>query len=535
MNTLSAAAASELERARTALLQGRIEDAARSAERLRNQFPAFPAGWHLGSAAAQRLGQVQVALELIDRAHELAPGDALIGLHKARLLETLGRSDEARRLAAQVEHSAPRGLAVLIELGNFHSLCGKYSKAAVLYRRVSALAPENVQNWFNLAAAERFLGNIPAAEAAYECGLSRAPMHTQGWYLLSGLRRQTPEHNHIARLEALLPSARAWSDQFHLAYALAKEYEDLGQHEPSFERLKYGADLRRRHMDYRVSDDVGAIDAIIRTYTADVLRALAPGQDSDAPIFVLGLPRTGTTLIERILGSHSQVFAAGELNHFAIALTQALQTLRPGARLAKREAIACSPQLDFAALGRAYLDATASVARDFPRFIDKMPQNYLYCGLIAAALPQARIIEVIRHPMDTCYAMYKQLFTMAYPFTYDLGDLAEYFIAYRRLMAHWHETMPGRILRVRYEDVVANQEHETRRMLDHCGLAWEEACLSFERNSQASTTASAVQVREKLYASSVGKWRRYERQLAALTQRLRDSAEGRAAFREYDE
>jgi hypothetical protein len=251
-------------------------------------------------------------------------------------------------------------------------------------------------------------------------------------------------------------------------------------------------------------------------------------------VFVIGLPRTGTTLVERILGSHSKVFAAGELNQFAMQMVAALQTAT-GPSASKLELIAASLGLDFAALGRAYLRASQPYTGNRAHFTDKTPQNFLYCGLIAAALPGARIIEVVRHPMDSCYAMYKQLFTMAYPFSYDLGDLAAYFSGYRRLMQHWHAVLPGRILTVRYEDVVRNQEATTRQLLAHCGLDWEDSCLQFERNTQSTTTASAVQVRQKVYDSSVGKWERFKRQLQPLADGLRATAEGRTALRDYGE
>jgi hypothetical protein len=212
----------------------------------------------------------------------------------------------------------------------------------------------------------------------------------------------------------------------------------------------------------------------------------------------------------------------------------ALQTLM-GTSASKLDFIAASAKLDFAALGQAFLDGSRAYTGTRAHFTDKTPQNFLYCGLIAAALPAARIIEVVRHPMDSGYAMYKQLFTMAYPFSYDLGDLAAYISGYRRLMQHWHTLLRQRILTVRYEDVVGNQEATTRRLLAHCGLEWEAGCLGFERNPQSTTTASAVQVRQKIYESSVGKWERFKPQLQPLANGLRATAEGRAALRDYGE
>jgi len=183
--------------------------------------------------------------------------------------------------------------------------------------------------------------------------------------------------------------------------------------------------------------------------------------------------------------------------------------------------IRASASVDFAAVGRAYCETTAAVASGAARAIDKTPINFLYLGLIAKTLPDAAIIHVRRSAMDVCYAMYKTLFRMAYPFSYDLSDLARYFLAYRELMAHWQKALPGRFLEIDYEDLVANQEGVTRRLVEHCGLDWEDACLAFEKNERPSLTASAAQVRQKIYASSVGLWRPYSNELEPLARALR--------------
>ncbi len=246
----------------------------------------------------------------------------------------------------------------------------------------------------------------------------------------------------------------------------------------------------------------------------------AAGAADDAPIFIVGLPRAGSTLVERILSSHTGVRAAGELRHFMLALAAAARAKSGRNDLPQREAIALSPQLDFAALGRDYLARCRPAARDAPRFIDKMPVNYLYCGLIRRALPNARIVHVARTPQAACYAIYRMLFRDGYPFSYDLDELAQYYIAYRRLMDHWQRTMPGVIHELSYERLVADQEGETRRLLEFCGLGWEDACLDFHLNPAASATASAHQVRRPIYRSAVDEWRHYAAQLAGLRSRL---------------
>jgi hypothetical protein len=265
--------------------------------------------------------------------------------------------------------------------------------------------------------------------------------------------------------------------------------------------------------------------AIIEAFDA---RRLAPagrgGAGDGAPIFIVGLPRSGTTLVDRILSSHSQVQSLGEINDLSYALIAQAQRPEdeergPPDRL---ELIRRSAQLDFAALGSDYLRRVAGYPRDKPRFIDKTPWNFLYLGLIALALPQARIIHLRREPMDSCLALYKTLFRSGSPYSYDLGDLARYYLAYHRLMEHWRRALPGRVLEVDYERLVQSQESATRELLEGCGLAFEPQCLEFHRNSAPAATASAVQVREPIHARSVGIWKDYARWLVPLAAALRE-------------
>jgi Sulfotransferase family len=324
----------------------------------------------------------------------------------------------------------------------------------------------------------------------------------------------------VRQLQELLHSTIAPAGRTQLHYALAKELEDLGEYEDSFRNLKSGADTRRKYMQYSIATDLLIIAAIRAAYSKEMFDGHIQGCADPAPIFIIGMPRTGTTLVQRILGSHSGVYSAGELSTFSLELTRlARETLAPSPRPAagsRTYFVAQTVQLDFRALGEAYINKTRPMRDASPRFIDKLPFNYLYAGLIHLALPHAKIINLQRHPMDTCYAVYKQLFKDAYPFSYDLNELGAYYIAYQGLMQHWNEVMPGVMHTLRYEAVVADVEGEARRLLHYCGLPWEDQCLRFYEDTQASTTASALQVRQPVYASSLGKWRHYERQLEPL-------------------
>ena len=265
-------------------------------------------------------------------------------------------------------------------------------------------------------------------------------------------------------------------------------------------------------MQYDVDSDIRTMELISRHYNGTTFDSQITGHDNGAAIFILGMPRTGTTLVERIIGSHPDVYAAGELNNFAIELTRLAG--EPG--ISKEDLVARTTTIDFAALGRNYIDSTRPGSGTTARFIDKMPLNFLYAGLIHLALPRARIINLERHPLDTCYAIYKTLFQDAYPFSYTLPELGRYYLAYHRLMQHWHRVMPGVIHTVRYEQLVQDTQTESRALLACCGLPWQDRCLRFYDSPLSSTTASASQVRLPVYASSVGRWREYREQLKPL-------------------
>jgi tetratricopeptide (TPR) repeat protein len=452
---------------------------------------------------------------------ELEPRNAAVRLQRATCLLALRRRAEAIESAESAVRAAPGNALVADAVGTLLSNVGEHRRALAAYDRAVELAPVDPRFRYNRASVRRFLGDLEGAEADFDLAIAANPRDYEAYLNRSELRTQTAARNHVAELEAL--AARPfedWRGEVQIRHALAKEYEDLGAHPQSFAHLRRGAATRRAHMSYDVATDVDTAAWIIEAFPAGPAAPTA-GAPADSPVFIVGLPRSGTTLVERILGSHSSVTSAGELNSFALALVAAAR-VRAGRSLPRRELVAASATLDFAALGRDYLERAYDTFGGTGRFIDKMPLNYLYCGLILRALPNARIIHLTRHPMAAGYAMYKTLFKDGYPFSYDLTDIARYYGAYRRLMDHWRRTLPGAIYEVSYEAVVADQLGETRRLLAHCGLGWEEACAEFHRNPSASTTASAAQVRRPIYSSSVELWRRYEAELAPLAAGLRE-------------
>jgi tetratricopeptide (TPR) repeat protein len=446
-------------------------------------------------------------------------------LKRAERLLALGESCQAREAAAVARANAPPEPKLLDAIGRILSRAGDHPGALAAYEQAIELAPQEPHFRFNRATVRRYLGDLEGAEADYDRVLSIRPVDYEAQLNRSELRTQTPERNHIGALEALLAGHAAsggstdWRGEVALRYALAKEYEDLGQYERSFAHLNCGARLRRDHLRYDIEKDVATADWIVQAYPH--AGPASAGEGAPGPIFIVGLPRSGSSLVERILGCHSKVRAGGELPQFAMAVVSAVNRMTGGAPRTRVEVVTQSALLDFPALGQDYLARVRAWGIDGPCFTDKMPLNYLYCGLIRRALPHARIVHVKRHPMAACYAIYKTLFQDGYPFSYDLEELGRYYVSYRRLMRHWAETLPGAIHELRYEDLVANPRAETLRLLEFCGLDWEDSCGDILNNTAPITTASAAQVRSPLHPGSIAQWRNYRRQLSPLEQQLR--------------
>ena len=412
--------------------------------------------------------------------------------------------------------ASTHGPADLLErIGQHYTALGRHREAERCYAQACAMQPQNAEFLYNYATALIALGRLNEAGDALDQVIAARPHDGDAWYNRSTLRRQTAQRNHIDAIRRRLAAAPdAASARIALNYALAKELEDVGDHAASFAALRAGADQRRAALSYRVEDDLGAMRSIAQAFDAPFFSAKHVGHADPRPLFVIGLPRSGTTLVERILSSHGSIAGKGESGDLAMAVVHAT-----GAAAGKEDRIRRATQVDFAALGERYCASLPPAPA--LRWIDKTPNNFLYLGIVAQALPEARIVHVRRHPLDACYAMYKTLFRMAYPYSYDLDDLARYWLGYRELMAHWRSVLPReRFLEVDYEDLVENQEAVSRRLVAHAGLEWDARCLAFERNAEPSLTASAAQVRQPIYRSSVGLWRRYERELAPLRERL---------------
>ena len=485
-------------------------------ERLTALYPDYAPGWIARHQIAMARTSPNTALYAIDQALKIEPLNGIFLMHRAKCLLTLDRRQDALNVADAVERSDPNDPAVWESVGMVRTIARDHLGALAAYDRAVTIAPQEARFTYNRASARRILGDLEAAEADYDRVILLRPSDYEAYLNRSELRVQTQAHNHVQQIEALLTdNIENWRGEVQIRFALAKEYEDLGEYAKSFLQVRRGANMRRAHMKYEVAIDTATVDWIIRAFPA-ISTETAGATDGGAPIFIVGLPRSGTTLVERILSSHSLVSSAGELDCFATALVDAVRQKSGSGNVTRQELVTLSTTLDFAALGRDYMRRVQNIFTGTGRFIDKMPLNYLYCGLIHQALPHAKIIHVTRDPMAVGYAVYKTLFKSGYPFSYDLGEIGQYYVAYRRLMQHWETVIPGVMYQLSYEDLVANQMGETRKLLEYCDLEWQDACVAFHRNPAPSTTASAAQVRRPLYSSSVSQWRHYEQELSEL-------------------
>jgi tetratricopeptide (TPR) repeat protein len=492
--------------AQLALERGDTARAAMLASALCQQKPDLPDGWYLLGLAEAEAGRISRALPLLQRAVAQAPTPQRLAQY-ARLL-SLGRRDaEAGRTAQAALALDPKDAHSLDTIGCVLARLGDHQGSLAPFRAAVAQAPNNTGFRYNLAAACGFTGHVTEARSHYEALLAREPGHARAHYALAILKRYDAGDNHVDRLRAVLADTRDPVDQMRLRYALAKEFEDLGHDREAYTQLAAANAARRKDLGYDFASDAALFDALEAGFANDVLPGT--GLPDPTPIFVIGMPRTGTTLVDRILSSHPDVGSAGELQAMPLAVKELAAT---SSRVVVDVAtIHASLSADPRTLGERYMArATPPRPAGRVRFIDKLPANLLYVGHIARALPHARIVCLRRNPMDTVWSNFKNLFAPGsayYFYSNDLMDTARYYARFDRLMAFWQCRFPGRILELGYEALVADQEGETRRLLEHCGLNWDAATLAFHENQAAVATPSAAQVRRPISADAIGRSR----------------------------
>ncbi len=501
------------------LQSGQLEQAQRLVELLIERFPEQIAVRLFAADTAMMSGDVAAAASSLEAVPESAPDYVRVILYKARLAFADARRAEAMQLAETAREGVAGNPELMRMLASIMRDCQQMEQAHKLLLQALQLAPEHVGLLYDVAMAEYHLNEPDAGEGHLAALLQKAPYHAGALHLRSALRTQSAERNHIGDLQQTLAKGPEQPQVLAAAnYALAKELEDLGNYEESVLALEAGARAYRSTLRYDLGPELAAHEEIRNTFNQARFAELPSGFSQEQPIFVVGMPRTGTTLAERIIATHSQAVSIGEFTEFPRLYGQRLQAqLERNANSSPSEA---ALHIDFAELGQAYCTAARDLAGEASVFVDKLPFNFLYCGYILAALPNARLIHLVRDPLDTCYAIYKTLFFGAYSFSYDLDELASYYISYHQHMAHWRTVMPGRILDVHYEDLVRDPENQARRIIEWCGLPWESAVLDFHRRKDAALTASAMQVRQPVHTASIGSWRRAKTLLEPLQARF---------------
>ncbi|HEY1785723.1 MAG TPA: tetratricopeptide repeat protein, partial [Pirellulales bacterium] len=490
-------------------VQGKLDEAVASFEQALAFKPDYAEARNNLGNALKTQGKFDQAAAQFERALALKPGllQALINL--GAVLHRQGKLDQAAARLEQAIALEPDYAEAHHNLGNVLKDQGRLEQAIASFRRTIELRPDFAEAYNNLGSALKDQGKLDEAAACYEQALARQPDLAEAYYNRTDLKTFRAGDADLAALEALAanPGNLPPDKMLFVHFALGKAFEDVGDHRRAMEHFLQGNALKRRTFDYNEAAYNRDSQRIPQVFNAQLLdRFPAAGDPSQVPIFVLGMPRSGSTLVEQIVASHPQVHAAGELKN--------LDQVVRGATNSAGQPISLATwidSLDAASLqrmGQAYLSSLPALPAGKTRITDKLPGNFLRIGLIRLILPGARIIHTMRDPADTCLSCFSRLFTDM-PFCYDLGELGRYYCRYFELMAYWRSVLPaGAMLDVAYEDLVDNFEEQARRLIDFCGLPWDDRCLSFHETNRPITTSSNVQVRRPLYRSSVQRWRR---------------------------
>jgi tetratricopeptide (TPR) repeat protein len=505
----------------------RVEAALASFDRALAISPAYVEALANRGLVLLELKRQQAAVANFDQALAINPNHLDTLAHRGRALIEMRRPEAALASLDRALAINPGHVIALNHRGGALAELGRFDEALACFDRALAIRPDYAEALENKASALALHGRMAEAAAMVDKAIALAPKRARAYFLSTTYERVKPGDRRLAAMEDLAGEMASLSldDQIDLNFALARAYRDLGDPQRSFPRLAAGAALKRKTIAY---DEARALEGFARaekTFTSELMRrAATDGESSAAPVFIVGMPRSGTTLIEQILAAHPKVFAAGEIGDFDIAVAD----LRASEKIATpypELAAEISPE-QLRRLDAGYLRRLRALAPAAERITNKTPENFIYLGLIRLALPNAQVIHVRRDPMDTCFSCFAQNFEQGgVPYANDLAELGRFCRAYEALMEHWRAVLPAEaMLEVRYEDVVADLEGQARRLIAYCGLEWDARCLEFHRADRPVRTAIVAEVRQPIYATAIGRWRAYEAFLGPLREALGLSA-----------
>lgn len=475
------------------------------------------------AAANKRFRDAEIFLK---RVVELAPDYTRAWVDLTNVRRELDKFNEAIESASEVLRLAPESPESHMVYASAIGMAGDHEGAITAYQRALEIAPQRAGAFCGMAHHQKTIGQQDESINSYRQAIAFKPDHAEAYWSLANLKTFRFEDREVdAMLDLLKSSDLSDESRGQVHNALGLEYENRKDYARAFANFESCNQVRRKSESYDPVETESTHDRLIDLFDAEFInRNTGVAASSVTPILVVGLPRSGSTLIEQILASHSEVDGTHELGD----LSRAVQTVRRRTRRHARfpEALADLSVDEWRDIGEEYLQRTEIFRGDSPYFVDKNPNNFIYAGVLKLALPNCKIISAKRHPLDSCFGSFKQLFASGQPFSYDLTELGEYYLQYQRLMDHWHGVLPGFILDVQYEKVVADLESEVRRILDYCGLPFEEQCLRFHETERAVKTASSEQVRRPIYSSSVNLWRNYEPHLDELVHILEPILKG---------
>lgn len=521
--TLEPNVAAQLREAARSLLAADPQSSLKISQKLLTAGYRDPDALDLVSSALIGLAQYARAVPLLEELRQRVGDDPRI---LESLVDTYGATANYTGLSALVEPVLALGsfkAALLLQLRLLNNL-SDHERAVERARLLVETEPNDPECWSMLAWHEQGCGSLDDAATHYRRALELQPGHTRAHYALAYLHKATPENNCIEQLDSCLentPETQSF-DRSALHSALGKQHEDLEQYQQAFEHFQASAEITGGNASYSPDAQRQVYRAAAGWIRRQQAREDLAGYEEIAPIFIVGLPRTGSTLLDRMLSSHEQVRSGGELLCFRAALREV------GGDTGRSdffERLFGDPErkVDFSAIGKRYAELSAGAVGGAEVFTDKLPMNVFLLGVIAMALPRARFLHTIRNPADSCFSVYKQLFAPDYyRYSYSLENCAHHLALQLDLMNQWHSLFPGRILDVRYETLVESPREVMEAVLAHCTLPWDEQCLSFQENRAPVDTASAAQVRRPLYKTAISRWRHYEPWLGSLLQTLQE-------------